>query len=131
MTMRIGTGANAQITQYAVTLSTTPKPLETSQPVGTALPAPLSALTAQAPSSSTAVTLATGPVNPGRFYVQGLTVYNADAAITVYVTTDASGVSAVAFPIVAGASLRLDANRGDAVWLFSASGTPTVRILGV
>ena len=75
--------------------------------------------------------LATGPVNPGRLYVQGLTIYNSDASITVYVTTDASGVSAVAFPIVAGASLRLDANRGDDVFLFSASGTPTVRILGV
>jgi hypothetical protein len=129
--MRIGTGANAQITQYAVTLSTTPKPLETSQPVGTNLPAPLTALTSQSPSSSTARSLATGPVNPGRFYVQGLTIYNADASITVYVTTDASGVSGVAFPIVAGASLRLDMNRGDGVFLFSASGTPTVRILGV
>ena len=127
MTQRIGTGANAEITQYAVTLSTTPRQLETSIPVGS----PVGALTSQSPSSATARSLATGPVNPGRFYVQGLTIANADAAITVYVTTDASGVSAVAFPIVAGASVRLDMNRGDDVFLFSASGTPTVRILGV
>jgi hypothetical protein len=131
MTMRIGTGANAQITQYAVVLSTTPKPLETSQPVGTKLPAPLGTLTAQAPSSSSALTLSTGPVNPGRFYVQGVLLVNRDAAITVYVTTDASGVSSVAVPIVPGAALRLDVNHADSVWMFSASGTPTVSVLGV
>lgn len=131
MTMRIGTGANAQITQYAVVLSTTPKPLETSQPVGTKLPAPLGTLTAQAPSSSSALTLSTGPVNPGRFYVQGLLLVNRDASITVYLTTDANGVAAVAIPIAPGAAIRIDANHGDSIWLFSASGTPTVSVLGV
>lgn len=127
MTQRIGTGANAQITQYAATLSTTPRQLETSVTVGGAV----GALTSQSPSTATARSLATGPVNPGRFYVQGLTIANADAAITVYVTTDASGVAAVAFPITAGASLRIDANRGDQIFLFAASGTPTVRVVGV
>lgn len=127
MTQRIGTGANAQITQYAATLSTTPRQLETSVTVGGAV----GALISQSPSTAAARSLATGPVNPGRFYVQGLTIANADAAITVYVTTDASGVAAVAFPITAGASLRIDANRGDQIFLFAASGTPTVRVVGV
>jgi hypothetical protein len=63
--------------------------------------------------------------------VQGLTIANADAAITVYLTTDASGVAAVAFPITAGSSLRIDANRGDQIFLFAASGTPVVRVVGV
>lgn len=127
MTQRIGTGANAQITQYAATLSTTPRQLETSVTVG----GDVGGLTSQSPSTATARSLATGPVNPGRFYVQGLTIANADAAITVYLTTDASGVAAVAFPIAAGSSLRIDANRGDQIFLFAASGTPTVRVVGV
>jgi len=127
MTQRIGTGANAQITQYAATLSTTPRQLETSVTVGGSV----GALTSQSPSTATARSLATGPVNPGRFYVQGLTIANADAAITVYLTTDASGVAAVAFPITAGSSLRIDANRGDQIFLFAASGTPVVRVVGV
>lgn len=127
MTQRIGTGANAQITQYAATLSTTPRQLETSVTVG----GDVGGLTSQSPSTATARSLATGPVNPGRFYVQGLTIANADAAITVYLTTDASGVAAVAFPITAGSSLRIDANRGDQIFLFAASGTPTVRVVGV
>lgn len=127
MTQRIGTGANAQVTQYAVSLTTTPRQLETSVTVGGAV----GALTSQSPSTSVVRSLATGPVNPGRFYVQGLTIANADAAITVYVTTDASGVAAVAFPIGAGSSLRIDANRGDQIFLFAASGTPTVRVVGV
>jgi len=127
MTQRIGTGANAQITQYAATLSTTPRQLETSVTVG----GDVGGLTSQSPSTATARSLAAGPVNPGRFYVQGLTIANADAAITVYLTTDANGVSAVAFPIAAGSSLRIDANRGDQIFLFAASGTPTVRVVGV
>jgi len=46
MTQRIGTGANAEITVYAVTLSTTQRQLETSVPVGGAI----GALTSQSPS---------------------------------------------------------------------------------
>lgn len=126
MTQRIGTGANAQLTQYAAGLSTTPRQLETTVPVGGAV----GALTSQSPSTSVVRSLATGPVNPGRLYVQGLTIFNADAAITVYLTTDASGVAAVAFPITAGSSFPIDMSRGDQIFLFAASGTPTVRVVG-
>ena len=119
MTQRIGTGANAQITSYGVTVDTTPRPLETQLPTG------------QTPSTSTLRLLSNGPVNPGRLYVQGLLLQNKDASIVVYVTTDASGTASTATSIAAGASLRLDVNRADSVFLFSASGTPTVSVLGV
>jgi len=127
MTQRIGTGANAEITQYAVTLSTTPRQVECSQPVGTAV----GALTAQSPSATASRVLNTGPVNPGRFYTQGAVLVNTDTAITVYVGASSSHTATVALPLAPGAALRLDANRLDNVWLFSASGTPVVKILGV
>ena len=127
MTQRIGTGANAEITQYAVTLSTTPRQVECSQPVGTAV----GALTAQAPSATASRSLATGPVNPGRFYTQGAVLVNTDATIIVYVGASSSHNATVSLPIQPGAALRLDVNRLDRVFLFSASGTPVVKILGV
>jgi hypothetical protein len=127
MTQRIGTGANAEITQYAVTLSTTPRQVECSQPVGTAV----GALTAQSPSATASRVLNTGPVNPGRFYTQGAVLVNTDTTITVYVGASSSHTATVAIPLAPGAALRLDVNRLDNVWLFSASGTPVVKILGV
>lgn len=127
MTQRIGTGANAEITQYAVTCSTTPRQVECSQPVGT----PVGALTAQAPSATASLALNTGPVNPGRFYTQGAVLVNTDAAIVVYVGSSSSHNATVSLPIQPGAALRLDVNRLDRVFLFSASGTPVVKILGV
>ena len=127
MTQRIGTGANAEITQYAVTLSTTPRQVECSQPVGSAV----GALTAQAPSATASLSLATGPVNPGRFYTQGAVLVNTDATIIVYVGASSSHNATVSLPIQPGAALRLDVNRLDRVFLFSASGTPVVKILGV
>lgn len=127
MTMRIGTGANAEMTAYAVTLSTTARQLETSLPVGT----PVGALTSQSVSATASLSLATGPVNPGRFYVQGATIQNADTAITIYVGTSGSYTSTTAFAIPPGQSLRIDCNRLDQVYLFSASGTPVAKIFGV
>jgi hypothetical protein len=127
MTQRIGTGANAEITQYAVTLSTTPRQVECSQPVGTAV----GALTAQSPSATASRALNTGPVNPGRFYTQGAVLVNTDTTITVYVGASSSHTATVALPLAPGAALRLDVNRLDNVWLFAASGTPVVKILGV
>jgi hypothetical protein len=127
MTQRIGTGANAEITVYAVTLSTTPRQLECSQPVGT----PVGALTSQSPSATASRVLGTGPVNPGRFYVQGATILNTDASIIVYVGSSASHTSTVAVPINPGGALRLDVNRLDQVYLFAASGTPVCKIVGV
>jgi hypothetical protein len=127
MTQRIGTGANAEITQYAVTLSTTPRQVECSQPVGTAV----GALTAQSPSATASRVLNTGPVNPGRFYTQGAVLVNTDTAITVYVGASSSHNATVSLPLAPGAALRLDVNRLDNVWLFAASGTPVVKILGV
>jgi hypothetical protein len=127
MTQRIGTGANAEITQYAVTLSTTPRQVECSQPVGTAV----GALTSQSPSATASRVLNTGPVNPGRFYTQGAVLVNTDTAITVYVGASSSHNATVSLPLAPGAALRLDVNRLDNVWLFAASGTPVVKILGV
>jgi hypothetical protein len=119
MTQRIGTGANAQITTYGVTVDTTPRPLETQLPTG------------QTPITSALRVLSTGPVNPGRLYVQGVLLVNRDAAITVYASTDASAIASTSTAIPPGAALRLDVNRADGVFLFSASGTPTVTVLGV
>jgi hypothetical protein len=119
MTQRIGTGANAQITTYGVTVDTTPRPLETQLPTG------------QTPITSALRVLSAGPVNPGRLYVQGMLLQNHDTSITVYVGSDANAIAATSTAIVAGAALRLDVNRGDGVFLFSASGTPTVSVLGV
>ncbi len=128
MTQRIGTGANAEITQYAVTLSTTPRQVECSQPVGTAVSA---TLTSQSPSATVSRALNTGPVNPGRFYTQGAVLVNTDTSITVYVGASSSHNATVSLPLAPGAALRLDVNRLDNVWLFAASGTPVVKILGV
>lgn len=127
MTQRIGTGANAEITVYAVTLDTTPRKLETSAPAGT----PVGALTAQSVSATASRVLSTGPVNPGRFYVQGATLINTDATNIAYVGTSASYTSTVAIPIQPGAALRLDVNRLDNVFLFSTAGTPIVKVIGV
>lgn len=127
MTQRIGTGANAEITQYAVTLSTTPRQVECSQPVGTAV----GSLTAQSPSATASRVLNTGPVNPGRFYTQGALLVNTDTSITVYLGASSAHTATVALPIAPGAAVKLDVNRLDNVWLFSASGTPVVKILGV
>lgn len=127
MTQRIGTGANAEITVYAVTLSTTPRQLECSQPVGSAV----GALTSQSPSPTASRVLNTGPVNPGRFYVQGATLINTDATNIAYVGSSASHTSTVAIPIQPGAALRLDVNRLDNVFLFSTAGTPIVKVIGV
>lgn len=127
MTQRIGTGANAEMTVYAVTLSTTPRQVECSQPVGS----PVGALTSQSVSATASRSLATGPVNPGRFYVQGATIQNADTAITIYVGTSGSYTTTTGFAIPPGQSLRIDCNRLDQVFLFSASGTPVAKIFGV
>lgn len=127
MTMRIGTGANAEITVYAVTLSTTQRQLETSVPVG----GPVGALTSQSISATASRVLNTGPVNPGRFYVQGATLINTDATNIAYVGTSASYTSTVAIPIQPGAALRLDVNRLDGIFLFSTAGTPIVKVIGV
>lgn len=127
MTQRIGTGANAEITVYAVTLSTTQRQLETSVPVG----GPVGALTSQSPSPTASRVLNTGPVNPGRFYVQGATLINTDATNIAYVGSSASHTSTVAIPIQPGAALRLDVNRLDNVFLFSTAGTPIVKVIGV
>ena len=127
MTQRIGTGANAEMTVYAVTLSTTSRQVETSVPVG----GPVGALTSQSISATASRSLATGPVNPGRFYVQGATIQNADTAITIYVGTSGSYTTTTGFAIPPGQSLRIDCNRLDQVFLFSASGTPVAKIFGV
>lgn len=127
MTQRIGTGANAEITVYAVTLSTTQRQLETSVPVG----GPVGALTSQAPSATASLALNTGPVNPGRFYVQGATLINTDATNIAYVGSSASHTSTVAIPIQPGAALRLDVNRLNGIYLFSTAGTPIVKVIGV
>ncbi len=127
MTQRIGTGANAEITVYAVTLSTTQRQLETSVPVGGAI----GALTSQSPSPTASRALNTGPVNPGRFYVQGATLINTDTANIAYVGSSASHTSTVAIPIQPGAALRLDVNRLDGIFLFSTAGTPIVKVIGV
>ena len=127
MTQRIGTGANAEITVYAVTLSTTQRQLETSVPVGGAI----GALTSQSPSPTASRALNTGPVNPGRFYVQGATLINTDATNIAYVGSSASHTSTVAIPIQPGAALRLDVNRLDGIYLFSTAGTPIVKVIGV
>ena len=127
MTQRIGTGANAEITVYAVTLSTTQRQLETSVPVGGAV----GALTSQSVSATASRVLNTGPVNPGRFYVQGATLINTDATNTAYVGSSASHTSTVAVPIQPGAALRLDVNRLDGIFLFSTAGTPIVKVIGV
>ena len=127
MTQRIGTGANAEITVYAVTLSTTQRQLETSVPVG----GPVGALTSQSISATASRVLNTGPVNPGRFYVQGATLINTDATNIAYVGTSASYTSTVAIPIQPGAALRLDVNRLDGIFLFSTAGTPIVKVIGV
>ena len=127
MTQRIGTGANAEITVYAVTLSTTQRQLETSVPVG----GPVGALTSQSPSPTASRVLNTGPVNPGRFYVQGATLINTDATNIAYVGSSASHTSTVAIPIQPGAALRLDVNRLDGIYLFSTAGTPIVKVIGV
>jgi len=127
MTMRIGTGANAEITVYAVTLSTTQRQLETSVPVG----GPVGALTSQSISATASRVLNTGPVNPGRFYVQGATLINTDATNIAYVGTSASYTSTVPIPIQPGAALRLDVNRLDGIFLFSTAGTPIVKVIGV
>jgi hypothetical protein len=127
MTQRIGTGANAEITVYAVTLSTTQRQLETSVPVGGAI----GALTSQSPSPTASRALNTGPVNPGRFYVQGATLINTDATNIAYVGSSASHTSTVAIPIQPGAALRLDVNRLDGIFLFSTAGTPIVKVIGV
>ena len=128
MTQRIGTGASAQITQYAATVTTTPLQLETSVPEGGITSG---AYVSQSASPATVRLLATGPVNPTRFYVQGLTIYNADAALTIYVGSGATSTTTAAFPIPAGASLRVDCNRGDGVFLFTTAGTATCRVLGL
>ena len=127
MTMRIGTGANAQITTYAVTLSTSPKVLESGSPVG----ATVAAGTIQGPSATSALTLSTGPVNPGRFYVQGATLINTDASIIIYVSQSASGNATTSTPIQPGAALRLDLNSLNNVYVFSASGTPVLKVIGL
>ena len=127
MTQRIGTGANAEITVYAVTLSTTQRQLETSVPVGGAI----GALTSQSPSPTASRALNTGPVNPGRFYVQGATLINTDTANIAYVGSSASHTSTVAIPIQPGAALRLDVNRLDGIYLFSTAGTPIAKVIGV
>lgn len=127
MTQRIGTGANAEITVYAVTLSTTQRQLETSVPVGGAI----GALTSQSPSPTASRALNTGPVNPGRFYVQGATLINTDTTNIAYVGSSASHTSTVAIPIQPGAALRLDVNRLDGIFLFSTAGTPIVKVIGV
>ena len=127
MTQRIGTGANAEITVYAVTLSTTQRQLETSVPVG----GPVGALTSQSISATASRVLNTGPVNPGRFYVQGATLINTDATNIAYVGTSASYTATVAIPIQPGAALKLDVNRLDGIFLFSTAGTPIVKVIGV
>lgn len=127
MTQRIGTGANAEITVYAVTLDTTPRKLETSVPVG----GPVGALVSQSPSPTASRVLSTGPVNPGRFYVQGATLINTDATNIAYVGSSASHTSTTAIPIQPGAALRLDVNRLDGIFLFSTAGTPIVKVIGV
>ena len=119
MTQRIGTGASAQITQYAATVTTLPLQLETSVPVGGITSG---AYVSQSASPATVRLLATGPVNPARFYVQGL---------TIYVGSEATSTTTAAFPIPAGASLRVDCNRGDGVFLFTTAGTATCRVLGL
>lgn len=119
MTQRIGTGANAQITTYGVTVDTTPRPLETQTVIG------------QTPSTAALRVLSAGPVNPGRLYVQGMLLVNRDNANTVYVSTDTSAIASTSTPIAPGAALRLDVNRGDGIYLFSSAGTPTVSVLGV
>lgn len=127
MTMRIGTGANAEMTVYAVSLDTTPRQVECSQPVGS----PVGALTSQSVSATAARALSTGPVNPGRFYVQGATIQNTDTSITIYIGTSGSYTATTGWPIPPGKSLRIDANRLDQVFLFAASGNPVVKIFGV
>ena len=129
MTQRIGTGANAEMTVYAVTLSTTPRQVECSQPVGS--PVGTAGLVSQSPSPTASRALNTGPVNPGRFYVQGATIQNADTAITIYVGTSGSYTATTGFAIPPGQSLRIDCNRLDQVFLFSALGTPVAKIFGV
>ena len=129
MTQRIGTGANAQITTYAVTTSTTPRLIESGISAGSKTPDGL--FTVQAISSTLALALNTGPVNPGRFYVQGATLINTDTSIVVYVTDSASGTATTAIPIQPGAALRLDVNSLSQTYLFSASGTPVVKVIGV
>lgn len=129
MTQRIGTGANSEITVYAVTISTTQRQLETSLPVGS--PVGTGGLVSQAISATAAPALNTGPVNPKRFYVQGATLVNTDATNIAYVGSSASHTSTVAIPIQPGAALRLDVNRLDGIYLFSTAGTPIVKVIGV
>lgn len=128
MTQRIGTGANSEIDTYAVTLDTTPRQLESSRPVGSVLGG---GLTVRAPSATVALALNAGPINTGRFYVQGAIVYNNDNAITIYVAKSASHTATTAFPIPPGKWLRLDMNRLDNVFIFAASGTPVAKICAV
>lgn len=127
MTQRIGTGANAEVTVYAVTLDTTPRQLECSQVVG----GPVGALTSQSISATASRVLSTGPVNPGRFYTQGATLINTDATNIAYVGVTAAYNSTVAIPIQPGAALRLDVNRLNNIFLFSTAGTPIVKVIGV
>jgi hypothetical protein len=128
MTQRIGTGANAELTVYAVTPDATPRPIESNRPVGSVLGV---GLTVRAPSATASLLLSAGPCNPGRFYVQGATLVNTDSTNTVWIGNSASNNTTVAIPILPGAALRLDVNALTGLFAFATAGAPVLKIVGV
>ncbi len=127
MTQRIGTGASAQITTYVAQADTTARQLETSVTVGGAV----GALTSQSPSGSAARLLSTGPVNPGRPYVQGATIKNENATNTIYVGFDATVTAGAGFHLAPGAALELPMGNLQNVWVIAGAGAANLHVVAV
>ena len=127
MTQRIGTGASAQLTTYVAQANTTARQLETSVTVGGAV----GALTSQSPSGSAARLLSTGPVNPGRLYVQGVTIKNQHATDTIYVGFDATVTSGAGFHVPPGAALELPMSNLQNVWVITGAGAVNLHVVAV
>jgi hypothetical protein len=128
MTQRIGTGASAQITTYVAQANTTARQLETSVAVGGTT---LAGLTSQSPSGSTARLLSTGPVNPGRLYVQGATIKNEHATDTIYVGFDATVTSGAGFHVRPGSALELPMSNLQNVWVITGAGAANLHVVAV
>lgn len=127
MTQRIGTGANSEIEIYAVTCDGTPRQLESNRPVGSVLGG---GLTVRAPSLTASLLLSAGPVNPGRFYVQGATIINSDNVNAIQICKSASGTAASSVELPPKAAIRLDVNQLSNVFLWASAGNPVAKIVG-
>ena len=128
MTQRIGTGASAQITTYVAQADTTARQLETSVVIGGTTPA---GLVAQSPSGSAPLLLSTGPVNPGRLYVQGATIKNENATNTIYVGFDATVTAGAGFHLAPGAALELPMSNLQTVWVITGAGAANLHVVAV